>query len=93
VAVGRFPLRNNGKATINGDTDGLIKIVSEKQSGLVRGVHIVGHGAPELIAEAAVAMQMEATAREIAETVHAHPTVSESVMECAEAIYGLATHA
>jgi len=92
VSVGRFPLRNNGKATINGDTQGLVKIVTEKLGGLVRGVHIVGHGAPELIAEAALAMQLEATAREIAETVHAHPTVSEAVMEGAEAVFGLATH-
>lgn len=86
ITVSRFPMRNSGKAAVYGQMEGLVKIISERPSGLVLGVHIVGHSAPELIAEAALAMQLEATAAEIAETVHAHPTISEAVMECAEGI-------
>jgi dihydrolipoamide dehydrogenase len=89
IAVSRFPMRNSAKAAVYGQMEGLVKIISERLSGLVLGVHITGHSATELIAEAALAMQLEATAREIAETVHAHPTVSEAVMECAEGTSGL----
>ncbi len=92
IRVSRFPLRNSGKAAIYGETEGLVKIIAEDRTGRVLGVHIVGPGAPELIAEAALAMQLEAGVQEIAETVHAHPTISEAVMEAAEGALGLATH-
>jgi dihydrolipoamide dehydrogenase len=58
----------------------------------VRGIHIVGPAASELIGEAALAMRLEATAAEIAATVHAHPTVSEAILEGAEGVLGVATH-
>jgi dihydrolipoamide dehydrogenase len=84
VVVGKAPLRSNGKAAIYGDMTGLVKIVAERGSGRVRGIHIVGHAATELIAEAALSVRLEATAREISETIHAHPTISEAVLEAAE---------
>ncbi|NPV08045.1 MAG: dihydrolipoyl dehydrogenase [Anaerolineae bacterium] len=93
VAVTRYPLRANGKAAIYGEIEGMVKIVAEEDTHVVRGVHIVGPSASELIAEAALAMRLEATAAEIAATVHAHPTVSEAVLEGAESLLGVATHA
>jgi len=92
VTVSRFALRSNGKAAVCGETEGMVKIVAERGTGLVRGIHIVGHAATELISEAALAMQLEATAREIGETVHAHPTMGEALMEAAEAVYDRAVH-
>jgi len=84
VVVVRSPLRQNGKAAIYGDTTGMVKMVAQRGNGRLLGVHMVGHGATELIAEAALALQLEATARELAETVHAHPTISESMLSAAE---------
>ncbi|MHB0877543.1 MAG: dihydrolipoyl dehydrogenase [Anaerolineae bacterium] len=92
ISVARFPMRANGKAAIYGELEGLVKMVCDAATGQVLGVHIAGHGASELIAEAALAMSLEATAGEIAYTIHAHPTVSESVLEAAEAVLGLDTH-
>jgi dihydrolipoamide dehydrogenase len=92
TTVTRYPLRANGKAAIYGETEGMVKIVAEEGSRVVRGVHIVGPSASELIGEAAVAMHLEATAAEIASTVHAHPTISEALLEGAEAVLGTATH-
>jgi dihydrolipoamide dehydrogenase len=86
VSVGRFPMRGNGKAAIYGELEGLVKMVCDAGTGQVLGVHIAGHGASELIAEAALAMSLEATAAEIANTIHAHPTVSESMLDAAEAV-------
>ena len=70
--------RQAGKARILGETDGFVKIVSEKKYDEVLGVHIIGPHATELLAEACVAMSHEATAESLANTIHAHPTVSES---------------
>jgi dihydrolipoamide dehydrogenase len=72
--------------------DGMTKMLIDPESGRVLGVGIVGAGAGELIAEAVLAMEMGATAEDIALTVHPHPTLSETLMECAEAFYGHATH-
>ncbi len=85
VAIGRLPMRANAKAAIYGQMDGLVKVIAEADSRLVRGIHIVGPAASELIGEAALAMNLEASAREIAGTVHAHPTVSEALLEAADA--------
>lgn len=92
TVISRYPLRANGKAAIYGETEGMVKIVAEKGSHVVRGIHIVGPAASELIGEAALAMRLEATAAEIAATVHAHPTVSEAILEGAEGVLGVATH-
>ncbi len=93
VMVARFPLRNNGRAAIHGRLEGLVKVVAERRTGTVLGVHMAGYGAPELIAEGSLAIQLQATVREFGEAVRAHPTVSESVMEAAEAALGMAIHA
>ena len=73
-------------------TDGLTKMLIDPESDRVLGVGIVGAGAGELIAEAVLALEMGATAEDIALTVHPHPTLSETLMECAEVFYGHATH-
>ena len=69
-----------------------MKIVSEEKYDEILGVHIIGPHATELIAEACVAMQLESTAEELGRTMHAHPTVSEAVMEAAEGVHGLTVH-
>ena len=92
VKVGKFPLSASGKARILGETDGFVKIVSEKKYDEVLGVHIVGAHATELLAEACVAMALETTADELGRVIHAHPTVSETVMEAAEGVHDLAIH-
>ncbi len=92
VKVGKFPFSASGKARILGETDGFVKIVSEKKYDEVLGVHIIGPHATELLAEACVAMQLETTADELGRTIHAHPTVSESVMEVAEGVHDLTIH-
>jgi dihydrolipoamide dehydrogenase len=92
VKVGKFPFSASGKARILGETDGFVKIVAEKKYDEVLGVHIIGPHATELLAEACVAMQLETTAEELAKTIHAHPTVSESVMEAAEGVHDLTIH-
>ena len=69
-----------------------MKVVSESKYDEILGVHIIGPHATELIAEACVAMQLESTAEELGNTMHAHPTVSEAVMEAAEGVHGKTIH-
>src|SRR5438132_19354 len=92
VRVGKFPFSASGKARILGEEEGFVKIVSEKKCDEILGVHIIGPHATELIAECCVAMQLESTAEELGRTMHAHPTVSEAVMEAAEGVQGMALH-
>ncbi|MDQ3173407.1 MAG: dihydrolipoyl dehydrogenase [Acidobacteriota bacterium] len=92
VKLGKFPFSASGKARILGEEEGFVKIVSEAKYDEILGVHIIGPHATELIAEACVAMQLESTAEELGRTMHAHPTVSEAVMEAAEDVHGLAVH-
>jgi dihydrolipoamide dehydrogenase len=92
VKVGKFPFSASGKARILGETDGFVKIVSEKKYDEVLGVHIIGPHATELLAEACVGMALETTADELGRIMHAHPTVSETVMEAAEGVHDLAIH-
>ena len=92
VKVGKFPFSASGKARILGEEEGFVKIVGEGKYDEILGVHIIGPHATELIAEACVAMQLESTAEELGRTMHAHPTVSEAVMEAAEGVHGLAVH-
>lgn len=92
VKVGKFPFSASGKARIIGEEEGFAKIVAEKKYDEILGVHIIGPHATELIAEACVAMQLESTAAELGRTMHAHPTVSEAVMEAAEGAEGMAIH-
>ena len=92
VKIGKFPMSASGKARILGEEEGFVKIVSEGKYDEILGVHIIGPHATELIAEACVAMQLESTAEELGRTMHAHPTVSETVMEAAEGVHGMAVH-
>jgi dihydrolipoamide dehydrogenase len=92
VQVARFPWGASGRALAIDRTDGLTKLIIEPESERILGVGIVGAGAGELIAEGVVAVEMGATARDLAESVHPHPTLSETLMECAEVFYGYPTH-
>lgn len=88
IKVGRFPFQANGKALGLGETTGFIKIISDAKYGEILGAHIIGPEASELLPELTLAQQMELTAEEIARNIHAHPTLSEVVMEAAEAVEG-----
>ncbi|HEV2884267.1 MAG TPA: dihydrolipoyl dehydrogenase [Pyrinomonadaceae bacterium] len=92
LQIGKFPFSASGKARILGEEEGFVKIIGEKKYDEILGVHIIGPHATELIAEACVAMQLESTAEELGRTMHAHPTVSETIMEAAEGVHGLAVH-
>jgi dihydrolipoamide dehydrogenase len=90
--VAKFPWTASGRALSFDRTDGVTKIIADPETERVLGVGICGAGAGELIAEAVLAIEMGATVEDIALTVHAHPTLSETLMECADAFYGHATH-
>jgi dihydrolipoamide dehydrogenase len=83
VKIGKFPLQASGKARVDGDTTGFAKVVVDGDTDTILGIHILGHLATELIAEAGLAMMFEASAWELGVTVHAHPTVSEILHEAA----------
>ena len=92
VQVSRFPFHAIGKASLMEQTEGMIKIVADKQYGEVLGVHIIGPHATELIAEAVLAMELEVTVEELAHTIHPHPTLSEGIGEAAMLLSGGALH-
>ena len=92
VTVARFPWGASGRAQTIDRTDGLTKLVCEPGTGRVLGVGIVGANAGELIAEGTLAVEMGANAHDLAGTIHAHPTLSETMMESGEAVFGQATH-
>jgi dihydrolipoamide dehydrogenase len=93
VKVGKFPFAGNSKATILGSHEGFVKVVADETHGEILGVHIIGPLGYELIAEAAAAMEAEATVETLMHTVHAHPTLYEAVGEGFNAVYGLALNA
>ena len=90
--AGKFPFTANPRARTNGYTEGFVKILAERDSDRVRGVHIIGPDAGTLIAEAVLAKEFGASAEDIARTCHAHPTLSEAVKEAALAAAGRAIH-
>ena len=92
VVTGKFLFSASGKARILGQTGGFVKIVRDAKYDEVLGVHIVGPHATDLVAEACVALRLEATAEELFRTIHAHPTLAEAVMEAAHASHGSAIH-
>ena len=92
LEIGRFPFVGCGKALVINETEGLIKIIADKKYGEVLGVSILGPHATDLINEAALAIKMEATFEEIAHTIHAHPTIAESMMEAALDVDAKAIH-
>jgi dihydrolipoamide dehydrogenase len=93
VKVSRFNWAASGRAMSLERTDGVTKLVCDPDSGRLLGVGIAGVGAGELIAEGALAIEMGATAEDLKLTIHAHPTLSETIMEAGEAFYGNAIHA
>ena len=90
--VGTFPLRNNERAQAMSDREGLVKILADRETDQLLGVHIFAATAAEMIAEAVVAMEFDASAEDIARTVHAHPSLSESIKEAALAVDHRAIH-
>ena len=90
--VGKFPFTANGRAKANQQTDGFVKILADAKTDRVLGVHIVGSDAGNMIAEAAIAMELGAAAEDIARTCHAHPTLPEAVKEAALAVDKRAIH-
>ena len=92
VKVGRFRYAGLGKAQATGDTTGLFKVIAESPGGRILGVHILGAHAADLVHEAALAMQVGATVTQMAEMIHAHPTLAEGLMEAAEDVEGNAIH-
>lgn len=92
VRTGTFPFSANSKAAILGTREGFVKIVSEERYGEILGVHMVGPRVTEMIAEAVVAMRLEATAEDLAHAIHPHPTLSEAIMEAAHAVSDWSIH-
>ncbi len=90
--VGKFPFTASGKAVASNHSEGFVKILVSEEYGEILGAHIVGADATELIAEYALGMELEATAETIHNTIHAHPTLSEALMEAAASVYGEAIH-
>ena len=93
VKVGKFPFAGNSKATIVGGHEGFVKVVSDAKYGEILGVHIIGQQATEIVAEAVTAIELEATVEEMMFTVHAHPTLSESLLDAFAAVEGMAINA
>jgi dihydrolipoamide dehydrogenase len=93
VKVGKFPFTANSRASIVGQHEGFIKIVSDADYGEILGVHIIGPQATELIAEAVAAMELEATVEDLVWTIHAHPTLAEAMLDAANSVYGMAINA
>lgn len=92
VAIGKFPFSANGRARAMLETDGLVKIIADVATDRVLGVHILGAGAGELIAEAAVLMEFSGSAEDLARICHAHPTLSEAIREAALGVAKRAIH-
>ncbi|MBI1821338.1 MAG: dihydrolipoyl dehydrogenase [Nitrospirae bacterium] len=92
VKIGMFPYRANGKAVAIGETDGFVKLVTDAETEELLGAHLIGIDASEHISEMVLARRLEATAGEIARTVHPHPTLSEAIMEASEDVFGKAIH-
>jgi dihydrolipoamide dehydrogenase len=92
VKVAKFPWAASGRALTYDRPDGVTKIIAEPGTDRLLGVGIAGHGAGELIAEAALALEMGANVKDLALTVHPHPTLSETIMEAAEVYYGHSAH-
>ena len=90
--VGKFPFTASGKAVALGETEGFVKVVADKATGEIVGVHILGPEATEIIHEFAVGRTLEATLEEIIHTIHAHPTLSEAALEATLGALGQATH-
>lgn len=92
TVIGTFPLMACGKAVATGEANGIFKIIAHKGTRKILGAHLIGKSATEIIAEMAAYMKMGATVEDITETIHSHPTISESIAEAARAVDGLCVH-
>ena len=92
VKVGKFPFAASGRALSMDEPDGFVKMITDASNDQILGVHMIGPEVSELIAEAALAIELGATSEDLALTVHTHPTLPETMMEAAEAVHGLAIH-
>lgn len=92
ISVGKFPFTANGKSVGSGYTEGFVKVITNKARGEIVGVHAIGHGVTDLVAEMSLAMTSEATAHDILASVHPHPTLSEVMMEATAVALGEAVH-
>ena len=90
--AGAFPFLASGRAQGSGETDGMVKVIADAATDRILGVHVFAANASELIAEAVVAMAFDASAEDVARTVHAHPTLAEAIHEAALAVEGRAIH-
>ncbi len=92
IKTGSFPFKTNSRANCTGQEEGLVKVIADEKTDILLGIHIVGTHASELIAEAVLAIEKKTTTLELANTCHAHPTLSESIKEAALAALGRAIH-
>ena len=92
VRVGKFPMSASGRATALGVSEGLVKVIGDEETDLLLGFHMVGPSAGDMVAEAALAIEMGATLEDISLTQHPHPTIAETLMEAAEHAHGKAIH-
>jgi dihydrolipoamide dehydrogenase len=90
VKIGKFPFKANSKASVLGAEDGFVKLVCDKKYGEILGAHMIGAGVTELIGEMTMAIRMEATLEDLQFTVHAHPTLSEAILDAAGAADNIA---
>ena len=92
VNIGKFAFRPLGKAMATGHQDGFVKVVCDKKYGEVLGVHMIGSHVTDMIHEGVAAIKLEATLDYMTDTIHAHPTMSEAVLEAFEDAHGMAIH-
>ncbi len=92
LKIGKFPFTASGKASAEGSRDGFVKLIFDAKYGELLGAHLIGAGVTELIGELVVARKLETTGHELIKSVHAHPTMSEAIMEAAAAAYGEVIH-
>ncbi len=92
IKIGKFPFMASGKAFAIGEREGFVKLIFDAKYGEILGAHIIGSEATEMIAEVTLARSLEATGESLIKTIHAHPTLSESIMEAAANAYGEAIH-
>jgi dihydrolipoamide dehydrogenase len=90
--VGKCPFAANGRALTTGDATGFVKLIADRKTDRLLGAHLVGPEVSNLVQEITMAIEMGATSEDVARTVHAHPTLPETIMEAAESVHGMAVH-
>jgi dihydrolipoamide dehydrogenase len=92
ISIGRFPLGRLGKAMATNHTEGFVKMIRHRETGALLGAHMIGHNATECIAAAGAMLHQKVSMQDVAETVFAHPTISEAIKESAEDALGEGLH-